>query len=92
MSLFQHSYFELMREALKPNGIVCSQAGSAWFNLSEVVDVATHCRNTFKSYAFAYTSVPSYPSGQIGFVLGSLNVVSWDFIYFYFFYYDKKYS
>lgn len=73
VSLFQQSYFELMREALKPNGIVCSQAGSAWFNLKEVMDVVAHCRNIFKNYAFAYTCVPSYPSGQIGFVLGSLD-------------------
>ncbi|XP_075238466.1 spermidine Synthase isoform X2 [Lycorma delicatula] len=73
VSLFQQTYFELMREALKPNGIVCSQAGTVWFNLREVIDVMSHCKNVFKTHAYAYTCVPSYPSGQIGFVLGSLD-------------------
>ena len=31
-SLFQESYFQLLRQALKPGGIVCSQGENAWFH------------------------------------------------------------
>lgn len=75
MSLFQQSYFELMREALKPGGIVCSQAGTLWANIDYVAQTFQHCHHTFRKAAFACAAVPTYPTGQIGFVLGSLSPV-----------------
>lgn len=72
-SLFQASYFELMSRALKPGGIVCSQAGTLWYSLECVEKTLQHCRSVFPSVSYAITCVPTYPSGQIGFVLGSLN-------------------
>lgn len=71
--LFQQKYFQLMKEALRPDGIICSQAGSAWCNLDTSTRCYEHCKNIFEKVAYAYTSVPSYPSGQIGFVLASTN-------------------
>nr|CAD7410007.1 unnamed protein product [Timema poppensis] len=76
VSLFQPSYFKLMRDALKPGGVVCSQAGTVWANLEHVAQTLEHCRSVFNVAAFAHAAVPTYPSGQIGFVLGSLNSVS----------------
>nr|CAD7433800.1 unnamed protein product [Timema monikensis] len=73
VSLFQPSYFKLMRDALKPGGVVCSQAGTVWANLEHVAQTLEHCRSVFNVAAFAHAAVPTYPSGQIGFVLGSLN-------------------
>lgn len=64
-----------MKEALRPGGIVCSQAGSIWCNLDTSTSTYTHCKNVFAKSAYAYASVPTYPSGQIGFVLGSTNPV-----------------
>ena len=75
ISLFQLNYFELMRNALKPGGIVCSQAGTLWANMDIVLDTYKHCQNTFKKTAYGCASVPTYPTGQIGFVLGSLSQV-----------------
>lgn len=72
-SLFQASYFELMSRALKPGGIVCSQAGTIWYSLQCVSETLQHCRSVFPCASYAITCVPTYPSGQIGFVLGSLN-------------------
>lgn len=72
-SLFQESYFALMKQALKPNGIVCSQGGTYWTDLHHVKETLDHCRKQFASAAYAVTSVPSYPCGQIGFVIGSLD-------------------
>lgn len=73
ISLFQENYFALMKSALKPNGIVCSQAGTVWNDLELVSNTLKICKNQFPSAAYAYASVPTYPSGQIGFVIGSLD-------------------
>lgn len=72
-SLFQESYFALMKKALRPNGVICSQAGTYWTDLKHVKDTLTHCRHQFAVSGYAVTSVPSYPCGQIGFVIGSLD-------------------
>lgn len=71
-SLFQESYFALMKKALKPNGIICSQGGTFWTDLVHVKATLNHCRQQFPTVGYAVTSVPSYPCGQIGFVIGSL--------------------
>ncbi|XP_015437432.1 PREDICTED: spermidine synthase-like, partial [Dufourea novaeangliae] len=71
--LFQESYFSLMKTALKPNGIVCSQAGTAWANLDHVTQTLQHCKTVFPVASYGIAMVPTYPTGQIGFVLGSLN-------------------
>lgn len=72
-SLFLESYFALMKQALKPNGMICSQGGTYWTDLKHVKDTLDHCRKQFATAAYAVTSVPSYPCGQIGFVIGSLD-------------------
>ncbi|KAK0175765.1 hypothetical protein PV327_009491 [Microctonus hyperodae] len=71
--LFQQSYFELMKTALKPNGLICSQAGTSWANLGHVARTLSHCESYYAVAAYGVASVPTYPTGQIGFVLGSLN-------------------
>ncbi|CAK1549256.1 unnamed protein product [Leptosia nina] len=73
VSLFQENYFALMKSALKPNGIVCSQAGTFWYSMELVSNTLKICKNQFPKAAYATTSVPTYPSGQIGFVIGSLD-------------------
>lgn len=73
VSLFQESYFELMRKALKPGGIVCSQGGTYWTDLDHVKQTLTYCKKQFPTVGYASIHVPSYPCGQIGFVIGSLD-------------------
>lgn len=75
-TLFQESYFALMKQALKPNGIVCSQGGTYWTDIKHVKETLDHCRKQFACAAYAVTSVPSYPCGQIGFVIGSLDATA----------------
>lgn len=70
-SLFQESYFALMKKALKPNGVICSQGGTFWTDIEHVKSTMDHCRKQFATVAYAVTSVPSYPCGQIGFVIAS---------------------
>lgn len=71
--LFHESYFTLMKTALKPGGIVCSQAGTAWANLEHVTQTLQHCGAVFPVASYGIVAVPTYPTGQIGFVLGSLS-------------------
>lgn len=75
-NLFKQSYYELLKAALKPGGIIVSQAGTAWMNIDQVHSTLQHCKAVFPVAAYAITTVPTYPTGQIGFVLGSLNNVS----------------
>lgn len=64
-----------MRRALRPGGIVCSQGGTVWANSEHVAQTLSHCQATFPAAAYACAAVPTYPTGQIGFVLGSLDEV-----------------
>lgn len=73
VSLFQESYYELMKNALRPGGIVCCQGGTYWTDLDYIKKTLNGCNNHFPKSAFAMTSVPSYPCGHIGFVIGSLS-------------------
>ncbi|XP_066995386.1 spermidine synthase isoform X2 [Anabrus simplex] len=73
VSLFQQPYFNLMQKALRPGGIVCSQVGTVWGNIEHVVETLRCCQTSFSSAALAYAAVPTYPTGQISFVLGSLD-------------------
>ncbi|CAB3359402.1 Hypothetical predicted protein [Cloeon dipterum] len=72
-SLFGEKYFELMKSALRPGGIVCSQGETVWTCMHLVHKMVSDCSRHFPSTAYAYASVPTYPTGQIGFVLGSLD-------------------
>lgn len=73
VSLFQEDYFSLMKQALKDDGIVCSQGSTVWTDLAHVKNTLNHCRKQFAAATYAVASVPTYPTGQIGFVIGSLD-------------------
>lgn len=70
-NLFTEGYFQLLKEALKPHGVICSQAGTPWIDLGHVEKTMRHCRRHFASVGYALVNVPTYPSGQIGFVVAS---------------------
>ncbi|XP_012251763.2 spermidine synthase [Athalia rosae] len=71
--LFEESYFKLMSTALRSGGIICSQGGTAWANLDIVERTLQHCRSAFAKTSYCVVAVPTYPTGQIGFIMGSLN-------------------
>lgn len=61
VSLFQESYFELMKKALKPGGIICSQGSNFWIDVKHVKDTIDACKLSFKntSYAMVINSLKS---------------------------------
>ncbi|KAL4185518.1 hypothetical protein AMTRI_Chr10g6350 [Amborella trichopoda] len=70
--LFEKPFFELVANALQPGGVVCTQAESIWLHMHIIEDIVNVCRQVFKgSVSYAWTTVPTYPSGMIGFMLCS---------------------
>ncbi|KAJ2744867.1 putrescine aminopropyltransferase, partial [Coemansia sp. BCRC 34490] len=70
-SLYQAHYYELMRDALRAGGIVSTQGECQWLHLPLIKEVLAFARNLFPVAEYAYTTIPTYPSGQIGFILCS---------------------
>jgi len=71
-TLFQASYYELMKNALKPDGIVCCQGETFWIMSETIANIIEFAGNIFPSVSYAQTQIPSYPTGCIGFVICSL--------------------
>ncbi|KAH9420480.1 hypothetical protein DERP_000906 [Dermatophagoides pteronyssinus] len=69
--LFNNEYFQQLFQCLRPGGIICSQAESYWYELKFIQSLFDRVSKIFPSISYATTSVPSYPSGQIGFLLAS---------------------
>ncbi|CAG8810273.1 19506_t:CDS:2, partial [Cetraspora pellucida] len=68
-SLFKPKYYELMKNALRPGGVVAAQGECQWLHLPLISEVQNHCRQVFPVVEYAYTTIPTYPSGQIGILL-----------------------
>ena len=69
--LFQPQFFSSMANALAPGGIVCTQGECQWLHLDLIASVIKECRGIFAQANYAYTAIPTYPSGQIGFIIGT---------------------
>ncbi|KAH9773366.1 spermidine synthase 1 [Citrus sinensis] len=70
--LFEKPFFESVAKALRPGGVVSTQAESIWLHMHIIEDIVANCRQIFKgSVNYAWTTVPTYPSGVIGFMLCS---------------------
>ncbi|KAJ2160515.1 putrescine aminopropyltransferase [Coemansia sp. RSA 552] len=68
-SLYQARYYELMRDALRAGGIVSTQGECQWLHQDLIRDVLAFARDLFPVVEYSYTTIPTYPSGQIGFIL-----------------------
>ncbi|KAL3920095.1 MAG: hypothetical protein SGILL_003433, partial [Bacillariaceae sp.] len=68
-SLFEPEFYEAMHDALRPNGIVCTQGENMWIHFDLIRDLMACCSEMFDRAEYATTTVPSYPCGQIGFIL-----------------------
>ena len=68
-SLFQKSYFKLLHDALAPGGHISSQGECLWLHLPLIRNLRLMTRELFATSEYAYTTIPTYPSGQIGFMI-----------------------
>jgi spermidine synthase len=58
-----------MHEALNEGGVICAQGECFWTNPDLIVNVVACCADVFDTVEYASTMVPTYPCGQIGFIL-----------------------
>ncbi|XP_013606576.1 PREDICTED: spermine synthase [Brassica oleracea var. oleracea] len=78
-ALVEKPFFETLARALKPGGVLCNMAESMWLHTHLIEDMISVCRQTFKTVQYAWSSVPTYPSGVIGFILCSTDGPAVDF-------------
>jgi len=70
-ALFESPFYVAMDKALKAGGKICTQAESMWLHLDIIKKLVNFTSRTFKNCEYATTSIPTYPCGQIGFLLCS---------------------
>jgi spermidine synthase / saccharopine dehydrogenase (NADP+, L-glutamate-forming) len=70
-SLFQKPYFQLLYDALTPGGHISTQAECLWLHLPLIKELLSTTSDMFPVAEYAYTTIPTYPSGQIGFLVCS---------------------
>ncbi|KAL3858098.1 hypothetical protein ACJMK2_012709 [Sinanodonta woodiana] len=73
IDLYKEGYYKSLRAALKPNGIICSQAENLWIDLHVATALFQQCQRLFPRAGYAFAGMPTYASGQIGFVLATTN-------------------
>ncbi len=71
-ALFERPFYEGLKTALRPNGIIATQGESFFMHKECVVDLVKITRSLFPVQAYSYFLVPTYPGGNIGICLGSL--------------------
>lgn len=69
--LFQQPYFELLNDALTEKGVITTQGECMWLHLDIIKECTKACRKVFPKVEYAYTTIPTYPSGSIGFMVCS---------------------
>ncbi|KAI4337956.1 hypothetical protein L6164_016317 [Bauhinia variegata] len=79
--LVEKPFFETIARALRSGGVLCNMAESMWLHTHLIEEMISICRQIFKgSVHYAWASVPTYPSGVIGFVLCSTEGPPVDFV------------
>ncbi|KAG7339060.1 spermidine synthase [Nitzschia inconspicua] len=69
--LFETPFYNSMYKSLREGGIVCTQGECMWLHLDLIKPLMDSIRQTYSSVEYAYTTLPTYPSGQIGFILAT---------------------
>ena len=68
-TLFETSFYKTAQASLRAGGILCTQAECLWNNLELISELYSECSPLFTQCQYAYTTIPTYPSGQIGFMV-----------------------
>ncbi|KAF4622445.1 hypothetical protein D9613_009595 [Agrocybe pediades] len=68
-SLYQKPYFQLLHDALTPGGHISTQGECLWLHLDLIKNLHDMTSTLFAVSEYAYTTIPTYPAGQIGFMV-----------------------
>jgi spermidine synthase len=69
--LFETPFYNAMYKSLREGGIVCTQGECMWLHLDLIKPLVDSISGKFSSVEYAYTTIPTYPSGQIGFIVAT---------------------
>ncbi len=67
--LYSSKFYSDMHAALRPGGIVCTQGECQFLHDELIAKVMKDARALYPVVDYAYSTVPTYPSGQIGFII-----------------------
>jgi spermidine synthase / saccharopine dehydrogenase (NADP+, L-glutamate-forming) len=70
-ALFEKPYFQLLHDSLAPGGSISTQGECLWLHLQLIRTLNQMTSGIFPTAEYAYTTIPTYPSGQIGFIVCS---------------------
>lgn len=69
-AFFQREYFQLLQDALKPDGIVIAQTSeNVWLDINYLKNLSETAKSVFRNARICYTTVPTYTSGQLGLIV-----------------------
>ena len=71
--LYSSKFYSDMHAALRPGGIVCTQGECQWLHLDLIARVMKDAKALYPTVDYAFSCVPTYPDGQIGFIIASKN-------------------
>jgi len=68
-TLFEESFFATVRDALRADGILCTQGESLHLHQELIARLVSFASTIFTHAVYASTMIPTYPGGQIGHVI-----------------------
>jgi len=69
--LFETPFYKAMHESLREGGIVCTQGECMWLHIDIIKPLMDSIAQVYTDVGYAYTTIPTYPSGQIGFIIAT---------------------
>ena len=69
--LFETPFYKAMHGSLRDGGIICTQGECVWLHVDLIQPLVKAISPLFSKVEYAYCTIPSYPSGQIGFIIAS---------------------
>jgi spermidine synthase len=71
--LFETPFYQAMYNALRDGGIVCLQGENVWLHINIIKPLVQSIHKIYTTVELAYASVPTYPSGQLGYIVATKN-------------------
>ncbi|XP_041349050.1 spermidine synthase-like isoform X1 [Gigantopelta aegis] len=71
--LYELTFYEKLKNALRPDGVICCQGETPWFDLPLIKNVIGYCRQCFPTVEYALGNTPTYTGGSIGYILCGTN-------------------
>ena len=71
--LFEAPFYRGMYDALADGGIICTQGECMWLHKDLIKPLVNKVQEFCSTAEYAYTTIPTYPSGQIGFIIATKN-------------------